>query len=31
LTVRLEEGRGAVPYLPGLRVPYYWFVGRKAG
>lgn len=29
-TVRLMEGRGPVPYLPGLRVPYYWFVGRKA-
>ncbi len=28
-TVRLVEGMGTVPYLPGLRVPYYWFVGRK--
>lgn len=28
-TVRLIEGMGTVPYLPGLRVPYYWFVGRK--
>lgn len=25
----LIEGRAAVPYLPGLRVPYYVFVGRK--
>jgi S-adenosylmethionine-diacylgycerolhomoserine-N-methlytransferase len=24
-----EERRGAVPYLPGLRVPYYLFLGRK--
>jgi S-adenosylmethionine-diacylgycerolhomoserine-N-methlytransferase len=23
------EGRASVPYLPGPRVPYYWFVGRK--
>ncbi|MBS0582745.1 MAG: methyltransferase domain-containing protein [Proteobacteria bacterium] len=26
----LIESRAAVPYLPGLRVPYYVFVGRKA-
>jgi len=26
---RLLERRGAVPYLPGLRVPYYLFLGRK--
>jgi S-adenosylmethionine-diacylgycerolhomoserine-N-methlytransferase len=25
---RLLEGRGRVPYLPGVRVPYYVFVGR---
>ena len=25
----LSERRAAVPYLPGLRVPYYRFVGRK--
>jgi S-adenosylmethionine-diacylgycerolhomoserine-N-methlytransferase len=25
----LSEHRGGVPYLPGLRVPYYRFVGRK--
>ena len=25
----LIESRAAVPYLPGLRVPYYVFVGRK--
>jgi S-adenosylmethionine-diacylgycerolhomoserine-N-methlytransferase len=25
---RLVEGRSPVPYLPGLRVPYYIFVGR---
>jgi S-adenosylmethionine-diacylgycerolhomoserine-N-methlytransferase len=24
-----EEGRAAVPYLPGLRVPYYLYIGRK--
>jgi S-adenosylmethionine-diacylgycerolhomoserine-N-methlytransferase len=23
------EGRASVPYLPGLRVPYYRFIGRK--
>lgn len=23
--------RAAVPYLPGARVPYYWFVGTKPG
>jgi S-adenosylmethionine-diacylgycerolhomoserine-N-methlytransferase len=30
-TVRLREGRAALPYLPGLRVPYYIHVGRKPG
>ena len=25
----LHEGVGSVPYLPGLRVPYYLFVGRR--
>jgi hypothetical protein len=25
-----EERRAAVPYLPGLRVPYYLYIGRKA-
>jgi S-adenosylmethionine-diacylgycerolhomoserine-N-methlytransferase len=30
-TVALEEHLGAVPFLPGLKVPYYVFVGRKAG
>jgi S-adenosylmethionine-diacylgycerolhomoserine-N-methlytransferase len=25
-----EQRRGAVPYLPGVRVPYYLFVGRRA-
>ena len=25
----LEERRAAIPYLPGLRVPYYLFVGSK--
>lgn len=25
------EQRAAVPYLPGLRAPYYWFVGTKPG
>ncbi|HUY91255.1 MAG TPA: class I SAM-dependent methyltransferase [Pirellulales bacterium] len=28
-TVSLHERRAPVPYLPGLRVPYYRFVGRK--
>jgi len=28
-TVRLEERRGRVPYLLGLKAPYYIFVGRK--
>jgi S-adenosylmethionine-diacylgycerolhomoserine-N-methlytransferase len=26
----VEERRAPVPYLPGLRVPYYLFIGRKA-
>lgn len=26
-----EVRRAAVPYLPGLRVPYYLFIGRKPG
>ncbi|OBS10108.1 class I SAM-dependent methyltransferase [Acidihalobacter prosperus] len=29
--LRIEERRAPVPYLPGLRVPYYLFVGRKPG
>ena len=28
-TVSLDEGRGAVPYAPLMRVPYYIFIGRK--
>ena len=28
--VHCEQLRGSVPFLPGLRVPYYLFVGRKA-
>lgn len=28
-TVRLEERRGKLPYLPLVRVPYYVFIGRK--
>jgi len=28
---RLYEGLGRVPYLPGLRVPYYVFVGEVPG
>jgi S-adenosylmethionine-diacylgycerolhomoserine-N-methlytransferase len=28
-TVRLEERAGKVPYLMGLKAPYYIFVGRK--
>lgn len=27
--VRCDEARGPVPGLPGLRVPYYLFIGRK--
>jgi len=30
-TLHLSEHRGSVPYLPLMRVPYYVFVGRKAG
>jgi S-adenosylmethionine-diacylgycerolhomoserine-N-methlytransferase len=30
-TVSLEQLRAPVPYTPGLRVPYYRFVGRKNG
>jgi len=29
-TVACEQRRGAVPYLPAVRAPYYLFVGRKA-
>jgi S-adenosylmethionine-diacylgycerolhomoserine-N-methlytransferase len=28
-TIACVEGRGRVPYLPGLTAPYYVFVGRK--
>lgn len=28
--LRVEERRAPVPYLPGLRVPYYLFVGRNS-
>jgi len=28
--VSLVESRAAVPYLPGVRVPYYRFLGRKS-
>jgi S-adenosylmethionine-diacylgycerolhomoserine-N-methlytransferase len=28
-TVRLEEQRAKIPYLPFVRAPYYQFVGRK--
>ena len=28
-TLRLEEKRAKVPYLPLIRVPYYTFIGRK--
>ncbi len=28
---RLTEASAPVPYLPGLRVPYYRFIGRKGG
>lgn len=30
-TLERHEARASVPYLPGVRVPYYRFVGRKAG
>lgn len=30
-TVVLEQRRGKIPYLPFVRAPYYWFVGKKAG
>ena len=29
-TVRLDECYGRVPYLPGLKAPYYLFIGRKS-
>ena len=29
-TVRLIEGLGKVPYMMGLKAPYYVFLGRKA-
>lgn len=28
--LRCEEHLGSIPYVPGLRVPWYLFVGRKA-
>lgn len=28
-TVRLEERRGKIPYMPFVRVPHYLFIGRK--
>jgi len=28
-TVRLEERRGKIPYLPFIRAPHYLFIGRK--
>lgn len=28
-SVYLHESQGSVPYLPGARIPYYIFVGRK--
>ncbi len=30
-TVRLEERKGRMPYMLGLKAPYYLFVGRKRG
>lgn len=27
--IRLDEKKGKVPYLPGLKAPFYLFVGRK--
>ena len=29
--VLCEERMAAVPYLPGLRAPYYLYIGRKSG
>lgn len=28
-TLQLQENAGRVPYLPGLKAPYYIFIGRK--
>ncbi len=28
-TISIEEGKGAMPYAPLIRVPYYVFIGRK--
>lgn len=28
-TLTLEQRRGKIPYLPFVRAPYYWFIGRK--
>lgn len=28
-TIRLEERRGKIPYMPFVRVPHYVFIGRK--
>jgi S-adenosylmethionine-diacylgycerolhomoserine-N-methlytransferase len=28
-TVCLEERQGRVPYLPGVKVPFYIFLGRR--
>jgi S-adenosylmethionine-diacylgycerolhomoserine-N-methlytransferase len=30
-TVRLDERRGKIPYLPLIRAPHYLFIGRKRG
>ena len=30
-TVRLEERLGRVPYMMGLKAPYYLFLGRRHG
>ena len=30
-TVECSEHRASLPWLPGLRVPYYRFIGRKPG
>lgn len=27
--ITVEEWRGSVPYIPGLKAPYYLFIGRK--
>ena len=30
-TVECTESKGKVPYIPFIRMPYYYYIGRKAG